>query len=243
MLEAGTMVGIMAMAKYLLLTSILGAPFTVYFYGEFSSAPHKAQTFTGNNTTPLHQNQNITNEGPGHPIWGHKSDRATSGPMGDRVGALFTWEDSEPSQINSRIGISFISVEKARSYILNEIPSWELDDTVVSAVQEWNDNVFSKIRVPLGETANTTHVRLLYSSLYFMHLMPSDRTGENPLWVSEEPYWDDFYTLCKQKYSLSFFFSTDFTEGDIFRCTVSFYHIFQPVYYESMVRGLIDIWR
>lgn len=27
--------------------------------------------------------------------------------------------------------------------------------------------------------------------------MPSDRTGENPLWVSEEPFWDDFYTLCK----------------------------------------------
>lgn len=31
--------------------------------------------------------------------------------------------------------------------------------------------------------------------------------------------------------------------GDIFRCTVSFYHIFQPKYYESMIRALIDIWR
>jgi hypothetical protein len=31
--------------------------------------------------------------------------------------------------------------------------------------------------------------------------------------------------------------------GDIFRCTVSFYHIFQPEYYESMIRGLIDIWK
>lgn len=25
--------------------------------------------------------------------------------------------------------------------------------------------------------------------------MPSDRTGENPYWESEEPYYDDFYTL------------------------------------------------
>ena len=31
--------------------------------------------------------------------------------------------------------------------------------------------------------------------------------------------------------------------GDIFRCTVSFYHIFQPEYYESMIRSLIDIWK
>jgi hypothetical protein len=36
---------------------------------------------------------------------------------------------------------------------------------------------------------------------------------------------------------------TDMATGDIFRCTVSFYHIFQPEYYESMIRGLIDIWK
>ncbi|BAE56241.1 unnamed protein product [Aspergillus oryzae RIB40] len=146
--------------------------------------------------------------------------------MNDRVGALFSWDDVEESQIRSRVGISFISTEKARSYIQSEIPSWDLNDTVKSAVEEWNRDVFSKIRVPLDSTTNQTHVRLLYSSLYFIHLMPSDRTGENPLWHSEEPFWDDFYTL-----------------WDIFRCTISFYHIFQPSYYESMIRGLIDIWR
>jgi hypothetical protein len=32
--------------------------------------------------------------------------------------------------------------------------------------------------------------------LYFSHLMPSNRTGENPLWDSEEPYYDDFYAIC-----------------------------------------------
>lgn len=35
------------------------------------------------------------------------------------------------------------------------------------------------------------------SRLTSSSLMPSDRTGENPLWVSDEPFWDDFYTLCK----------------------------------------------
>jgi len=80
-----------------------------------------------------------------------------------------------------------ISTEKAQAYISSEIPSWKLNDTVDAAVEEWNKDVFSKIQVPLDETANLTHIRLLYSSLYFIHLMPSDRTGENPLWESDEP--------------------------------------------------------
>ncbi|OGM45813.1 glycosyl hydrolase [Aspergillus bombycis] len=203
-----------------------GAPFTVYFYGEFSETPASATTFTGRNTDPMRQYQTFSNGGMSYPTYGNKSDTASSGPMNDRVGALFSWDLVEESQIRSRVGISFISTEKARSYIQSEIPSWDLNDAVKSAVEEWNQDVFSKISVPLDSTTNQTHVRLLYSSLYFIHLMPSDRTGENPLWHSEEPFWDDFYTL-----------------WDIFRCTISFYHIFQPSYYESMIRGLIDIWR
>jgi hypothetical protein len=74
--------------------------------------------------------------------------------------------------------------------------------------------------------------------------MPSDRTGENPLWVSDEPFWDDFYTLCKMslEYDLECLKLTLYT-GDIFRCTVSLYHVLQPSYYESMIRGLIDIYK
>jgi putative alpha-1,2-mannosidase len=97
---------------------------------------------------------------------------------------------------------------------------------VTVAVDEWNRDVFSKIQVSTDDTQNRTNLVLLYSSLYFMHLMPSDRTGENPLWESDEPSWDDFYTA-----------------WDIFRCTTTLYHIIQPAYYENMIRTLIDIWR
>ncbi|KAB8070251.1 glycosyl hydrolase [Aspergillus leporis] len=203
-----------------------GAPFTVYFYGEFSEKPQSATTFTGRNTDPIRQYQTLSNGGLSYPIYGNTSDKACSGPMNDRLGVLFSWDRGPESQIRSRVGISFVSIEKARTYVRSEIPSWDLDDTVKLAVEEWNQDVFRKIQVTLDSTMNETNVRLLYSSLYFMHLMPSDRTGENPLWHSEEPFWDDFYTL-----------------WDIFRCTISFYHIFQPTYYESMIRGMIDIWR
>lgn len=127
--------------------------------------------------------------------------------MNDRVGALFSWDAGEKSSISSRVGISFMSVDKARSYIRSEISSWDLEETVRSAVDEWNGDVFGKIKVSLDDTANMTHVRLLYSSLYFIHLMPSDRTGENPLWESEEPYWDDFYTMCQ--YPIHFAYMAD----------------------------------
>lgn len=129
--------------------------------------------------------------------------------------------------MKSRVGVSFTSIEQACRYRDDEIPTWSLNDTVDAAVKEWNEDVFSRIQVDTDqETSNITNVRLLYSSLYFMHLMPSDRTGDNPLWQSEEPYWDDFYTM-----------------WDIFRCTVSLYHLIQPARYISMIRALVDIWR
>ncbi|KAH8703236.1 glycosyl hydrolase [Talaromyces proteolyticus] len=203
-----------------------GAAYTVYFYGEFSQNTKSAQTFTGINTDPMPRYQTLANGGIPDPIYGNKTTKATSGPMNLRVGALFSWDDGAAAQVTSRIGISFMSVQKAKGYIASEIPSWSLNDSVAESVKEWNQDVFSKIQVPVDKSANVTNLRLLYSSLYFMHLMPSDRTGENPLWESSEPFWDDFYTM-----------------WDIFRCTVSFYHVLQPAYYESMIRGLVDIYK
>ncbi|KUL81758.1 hypothetical protein ZTR_09409 [Talaromyces verruculosus] len=206
-----------------------GAPYTIYFYGEFSQAAQTAQIFSGVNTDPMPRYQNLANGGFPETVYGnHSTTKATSGPMNARIGALFGWNnDTAASQnITSRIGVSFISIDTAKRYIISEIPTWSLNDTVTDAVNEWNTDVFCKIRVPTDSSVNITNLRLLYSSLYFMHLMPSDRTGENPLWVSDEPFWDDFYTL-----------------WDIFRCTVSLYHVLQPSYYESMIRGLIDIYR
>lgn len=178
-------------------TCTSGAPFTVYFYGEFSVAPHTSQTFSGVNTDPIPRYQNLANGGFSQPVYGNNSKSVTSGPMNQRVGAVFSWNSSPASEVISRVGISTVSIAKAKNYITAEIPSWNLNDTVADAVKEWNTDVLSKIQVPVDSSANVTNLRLLYSSLYFTHLMPSDRSGENPLFESDEPWWDDFYTLCK----------------------------------------------
>lgn len=102
--------------------------------------------------------------------------------------------------VSSKVGISFISIEKACTFKDTEITSWDQQETIKAAQDEWNQDIFNTVQVDTGPDANQTLLTLLYSSLYFMHLMPSDRTGENPLWESDEPSWDDFYCICKSIY-------------------------------------------
>ena len=122
------------------------------------------------------------------------------------------------------MGVSWVSVDKACQYANDEIRSWDLNDTVAAAKQEWSTTVLSKLTTT--DLSNATRLQMMYSSLYRMHLLPSDRTGENPFWISNEPYYDDYYTL-----------------WDTFRCLNSFYLLTQPSRAAGMIRSLIDIWR
>ena len=167
-----------------------GAPYTVYFCGEFETAPDDAKTFSGRNQFPGFNSMN-----PEPLPWPTFASENITTPQGSRVGAVFTWAGNATT-VRSKVGISFISEEKACRFKDEEITSWDMQSTVDAAVEDWNRDIFSKVRVDTREDANKDHLAMLYSSL-------SDRTGENPLWVSEEPYWDDFYTLCKSDTMLS----------------------------------------
>jgi predicted alpha-1,2-mannosidase len=137
------------------------------------------------------------------------------------VGGVFTFSERN---ISSTVGISFISSAKACSFADDELPiSTELQTVVNATKASWNSQVLSKITTT--ET-NQESLQLLYSSLYGMHLLPSNRTGENPNWESSEPYFDDLFTL-----------------WDLFRCTTALTHILQPVAYEEQIRSMIDVWR
>ena len=112
----------------------------------------------------------------------------------------------------------------ACSYISSELPDSKSIAQVQSETQSiWNSKVLSKITTP---TTDLSTLQLLYSSLYGMTLIPSNRTGENPLWNSSEPYYDD-----------------DFTFWDLHRCSTALMQVLQPTAYEEQIRSLIDIWR
>jgi putative alpha-1,2-mannosidase len=71
------------------------------------------------------------------------------------------------------------------------------DGTSLEVVREearaaWNAEVLSKITTT---DTNETMKTQLYTAMYFMNLLPTNKTGENPLWESTEPYYDDIFTF------------------------------------------------
>ncbi|KAE8450531.1 hypothetical protein EG329_006262 [Mollisiaceae sp. DMI_Dod_QoI] len=177
----------------------------IYFCGYFD-ATASVKTFVGRNAT--------TNMLASY-------DTTSSIASSARLGAVFTFNTTT---VTSRVGISFISTNQACSNVNTQIPAGTtLQSLVADAKGVWNDQVLSKVTTTETDRGN---LQLLYSSMYHMHLLPSNRTGENPLWISSEPYYDD-----------------TFTTWDLFRCTFSLFQIFQPSMHEEYIRSLIDIFR
>ncbi|KAI1112795.1 glycoside hydrolase family 92 protein [Nemania sp. NC0429] len=179
---------------------------TVYFCGCFDQ-PATFKTFLGKDAT-------------GTTIVSY--DDSPSQNSTARVGAVFTFNSTS---VTSRVGVSFISANQACGNVDDEIPADATLDALEEAVRSaWNDGVLSKITTT--DTSNTTKLQLLYSSLYHFLQLPTNKTGENPLWSSTEPYYDDIFTL-----------------WDTFRSGTPLLHVLQPVVYEEFIRSLIDVWR
>ncbi len=97
----------------------------------------------------------------------------------------------ESERVHFKIGISFVSVAQARSNLLREIPLFDSEQVHRDAIAAWNRGL-GKLTF---EGASDEQMTMLYTALYHTMLMPVDRTGENPLWPSTEPYYDDFYAI------------------------------------------------
>lgn len=139
-----------------------------------------------------------------------------------RLGAVFNFGNA--TSVTSRVGISFISTAQACDNVNTQTSAGTTLSTLTrNAKQVWNGEVLSKVTTT---ESNLSNLQLLYSSMYHMHLLPSNRTGENPLWTSTEPYYDDVYT-----------------SWDLFRCTFALLQVFQPRMYEEYIRSLINIFR
>lgn len=139
------------------------------------------------------------------------------------VGARF-WFEPEETVIISRVGVSFISTEQACANVESEIPRGTPLTSVARTTREiWNEEVFSKITTT--DERSRERLEQLYTSLYHMHLHPTDKTGENQAWQSPEPYYEDF------------------SLWSLFRCATPLLHILQPKRYTDMIRSLIDTWR
>lgn len=124
--------------------------------------------------------------------------------------------------IQAKVGISFVSAAQARSNIDSEIPGWSFAAVRHQATATWN-RALAPMQVR-GATAEQR--REFYTAIYHTMLMPSDRTGENPLWQSTEPYYDDFQAI-----------------WDTFRSSGPLLTLIAPDRQRDILRALVDIYR
>ncbi|KAL4938708.1 hypothetical protein BDV06DRAFT_225717 [Aspergillus oleicola] len=134
-----------------------------------------------------------------------------------------TPDSGEKSTVTARVGMSYISNERACKNAEREIPSplEDFDQLVNETGDAWRKKL-SPISVKSGG-ADEELVKSFWSGIYRNMLDPQDMTGENPLWESEKPYFDSFYCI-----------------WDSFRVQHPLLTIIDPEAQSRMVRSLLD---
>jgi len=178
-----------------------GREYRIFFYVVFDTAASSAQTWSGK-TVSSAQDVSIDEDEP--------------------IGVSFNFHTHARQIVQAKVAISFISSEKARRNVEQDVPAWNFDEVHKASVELWNQ-ALSRIQLH-GET-DSKRIQF-YTAMYHTMLMPSDRTGENPDWQSTEPYYDDYYTI-----------------WDTYRSSGPLLTLIAPERQRDLIRSLIDIYR
>jgi predicted alpha-1,2-mannosidase len=178
-----------------------GGEYKVYYYMVLDTPAEAMQTWTGKTLTETRD--------------------AVVG-ADTQIGASFDFNAKANQVIQAKVGISFISAEQAKQNVQQEIPAWNFTAVRAAATGLWNAEL-AKLTLS-GESDSQR--RQLYTAMYHMMLMPTDRTGENPGWQSSEPYYDDYYCI-----------------WDTYRSSSPLLTLISPDRQRDIIRSLIDIYR
>lgn len=89
----------------------------------------------------------------------------------------------------TRIGVSYVSEEKACSYMKEELSSWteqsNFDEVKSQARDQWNQ-ILGQSFTPSLKGVSAEQRKVFYSSLYRTFISPTNVTGDNPRWTSNE---------------------------------------------------------
>ncbi len=176
-----------------------GNAYTVYFYAVFDTPAADYGTWKGDKMMPGVKEQFDTNE---------------------KTGAYFTYHTKDKQSIKFKVGISYLSVGKAKAN-LSEMTTWNFDEVKEQCVAVWN-KLLNKVHLKGSEE----NKKIFYTALYHSHMQPADKIGENSKWQSDQPYYDDFYAI-----------------WDTFRASHPLFTLLTPSIQADMLRSLLDIYR
>ncbi|MGD0036291.1 MAG: GH92 family glycosyl hydrolase [Bacteroidota bacterium] len=177
-----------------------GKAYTVYFYAVFDHPFTSSGTWKGKSLYP-----------------GEK----VQFDSGEKTGAFLYFDDKQTNTIQLKVGISFVSSQKAKANIENEIPHWDFNKELQETQDKW-EKLLKRIEIE----GTPDQKKMFYTALYHTMLMPVDRTGENPLWISTQPYYDDFYAI-----------------WDTFRSSFPLITLIDPARQADIVNALLDIYK
>lgn len=106
-------------------------------------------------------------------------------------GGAFVRFTSGENPIYVRSATSFISEAQACAHAETEIPDFDFEGTKSTAQDLWTEKL-SYITVD-STGVDESFATNFFSGYYRTMINPQNYTGENPLWSSDEPYFDSFY--------------------------------------------------
>ena len=177
-----------------------GKAYTVYFYAE-TDVPF-TETATWKGTTINEQKAQFDN--------------------GEKTGALLRFPASTDS-VKLKIGISFLSSLRAKHNAHTEINHWNFEKVHQELLDKWETLLQ---RIEIATDTPDHYKRMFYTGMYHTMIMPVDRSGENPLWNDNVPYYDDFYAI-----------------WDTYRTSTPLITLVDPDREVEMVNSLINIYK
>ncbi|WP_405604067.1 GH92 family glycosyl hydrolase [Polaribacter sp. Asnod1-A03] len=149
--------------------------------------------------------------------------------VGDSIGAYFKYNFSKPTEVEVKIGVSYVSIENARENLEKETQNLAFDDIYKATSSHWN-NLLSKIKVEGGTKDDKT---IFYTALYHTLIHPNtlnDFNGEYPSMATRE-------TL-KTKGTRF----TVFSFWDTYRNLHSLMSLVYPKQQSNMVKSMLNIY-
>jgi predicted alpha-1,2-mannosidase len=145
-------------------------PFHLYFAAKISSSPLESGTWKGEKISM----------GVSH-----------AAARGQSLGAILRLSTKSNQPVYMKIAVSFTSVEKAKFWLDNEIPDWDITKVEAKAKAIWHDDL---TRLSL-EGASKDVERKIFTAYWHAMIQPRNRTGDVMGFDPNKQLWDDHYTL------------------------------------------------
>ncbi len=150
--------------------------------------------------------------------------------VGDSIGTYFTYHFNQPTQVEMKVGISYVSIENARKNLEKETANLAFDEIYQHTNKQWN-NLLSRIEVEGGSKNDKT---VFYTALYHTLIHPNtlnDYNGEYPKMANRETAKTEGTRF------------TVFSFWDTYRNLHQLMSLVYPEQQSDMVKSMLDIYR